>query len=130
MLLNLYTNQLKKYIFSCKKEKKPLLPVVLTSQKASELLERFRNCDDIDSGSSDEKINNKNESDEEYQPQKNLFNSSDDEDHDYDDEADEINSHVVESMESVSQNVNECDENDPSLDKSKTWTNKLCNQTY
>ncbi|RNA32952.1 hypothetical protein BpHYR1_002452 [Brachionus plicatilis] len=50
----------------------------------------------------------------------NLFNSSDDkviqQNQDYNDEADEINLHVAETIESVIRNGKECDEYDPNLD--------------
>ncbi|RNA19610.1 hypothetical protein BpHYR1_034575 [Brachionus plicatilis] len=53
------------------------------SIQAREQLERSRNCDDMDFGSSDEEINNGNEINKECQPKINLFNSSDDENQDY-----------------------------------------------
>ncbi|RNA15713.1 hypothetical protein BpHYR1_045721 [Brachionus plicatilis] len=76
----------------------------LNRQRAHEQLERFRNCDDMDSGSSDEEINNQNENNEDH------------------DEANEINHHVVETIKSLIRNANEFDENDPNLHEKHTFT--------
>ncbi|RNA19779.1 hypothetical protein BpHYR1_048873 [Brachionus plicatilis] len=84
--------------------------------KARQELEKYKN-----SGSSDEEINNENETQEEYSD-KVIFNSSEDQE----DYFDEIYQHIDEALVSVIQNINDPDKVDPNLARTRKsnviWT--------
>ncbi|RNA30028.1 hypothetical protein BpHYR1_006993 [Brachionus plicatilis] len=60
--------------------------------KARKELEKYKNCNDIESGESDEEINTENESEDEDNADKSVIFSSDD------DEDDDIYQHIDEAI--------------------------------
>lgn len=74
--------------------------------KACHELKKYKNCNNLESGSSDDEINKENESENV------IFNSSDDEE----DDINEIYQHIDEAIDSLIQNINDPDKLDPNID--------------
>lgn len=90
--------------------------------KAQELLEKFRNCDGVDSETDEEGIDEENESENELEETVSPY--SDSSDNDSDDGNELVNQHIDEAIQSVIQDANDYD--DPNLDKTSKsniiWT--------